>query len=182
MVPSSISFFGWLDGEKRKLYKEFCQCEEGLAPLTEIQWGFWQPLQMSAAAFAKGLLDLEGELTPIMVKLLHCIWNVVEAHIVGLWVEMLLSGLNLQCWREFKELLLSEEKHYCSTRVASTHVCWIINYFENSMSDKNILEYSLFSFTKLGSLTKIFIENFNISANNVISVEVGLSRYYYGLY
>jgi hypothetical protein len=38
---------------------------------------------MSAAAFAKGLLDLEGELTPIMVKLLHCVWNVVEAQIAG---------------------------------------------------------------------------------------------------
>lgn len=91
--------------------------------MTEIQWGFWQPLQMSAAAFAKGLLDLEGELTPIMVKLLHCVWNVVEAHVAGVWVEMLLSGPNLQCWRELKELLLSEEKHYCRTSVASTHVC-----------------------------------------------------------
>ncbi|CAK9232006.1 unnamed protein product, partial [Sphagnum troendelagicum] len=40
-------------------------------------------VQMSAAAFAKGLLDLEGELTPIMVKLLHCVWNVVEAQIAG---------------------------------------------------------------------------------------------------
>jgi hypothetical protein len=97
---------------------------------------------MSAAAFAKGLLDLEGELTPIMVKLVHSIWNLVEAHIVGVSVEMLLSGPNLQCWRELKELLLSEEKYYCSTSVASTLVCWIIDYFENSMSDKNILEYS----------------------------------------
>jgi hypothetical protein len=54
------------------------------------------------------------------------------------------------------------------------------------MSYKNILEYSrrFFTFHLQNCVLwqENFIENFNISANNVISAEIALSRYYYGLY
>jgi hypothetical protein len=90
-------------GKKENCIKNFVYVRRAY-PFDRNSMGVLEPLQMSAAAFAKGLLDLEGELTPIMVELLHCIWNVVEGHIVGVWVEMLLSGLNWQCWRELNEL------------------------------------------------------------------------------
>jgi len=57
---------------------------------------------------------------------------------------------------------------YISTRATSTHVCWIINKFEESMLKKiNIPIDFLFSFTKIFSLN-FFLKN---STNNLSSVK-----------
>ncbi len=63
--------------------------------------------------------------------------------------------------------------YYRSTLAISTRVRRIINYFWNIHFNKwNILKYSLFSFTIFFDLEEIKIENFNISENNIISVEL----------
>lgn len=55
-----------------KLCEIFRFCSRTFRILSPRTWSFigvaFDLLQMSAAAFAKGLLDLEGQLTPILVS------------------------------------------------------------------------------------------------------------------
>ncbi len=62
---------------------------------------------------------------------------------------------------------------YCSTLAILTHVYWIIYLFWNIHFKKwNISKYLLFSFIIFFDLEEIIFENFNISENNIISVEL----------
>jgi hypothetical protein len=57
---------------------------------------------------------------------------------------------------------------------------YLIN-FEDSMSEKNswiVQKILYFSFTFFGSLKEVKIENFNISMNNIISVEAAKVLWY----
>jgi hypothetical protein len=55
---------------------------------------------------------------------------------------------------------------------------WIIN-FEIFISKRNILKYSLFSFTIFFDLEKINFQNFNISEYDIISVKLATVLGYY---
>ncbi len=62
---------------------------------------------------------------------------------------------------------------YCSTLAILTHVYWIIYLFWNNHFKKwNIFKYLVFSFIIFFDLEEIIFENFNISENNIISVEL----------
>ncbi len=62
---------------------------------------------------------------------------------------------------------------HSSTLVAFTHVCQIINKFQDFHFEKSsILENSVFPFTNFCYLKFIFFQNFSISENNIIHVKV----------
>lgn len=65
---------------------------------------------MSAAAFAKGLLDLEGPLTPILVGILVFNVTVVTISLVTLVFSCMLRSHLLarihQCWMDLKMQVL----------------------------------------------------------------------------
>ena len=88
---------------------------------------------MSAAAFAKGLLDLEGQLTPILVYpsfLLYC-WCLI-CNVIRCLLIMSLSFLLLKVSLVSKDSSMLDGLDTASTEMEAAKVCSMMSHFLNS--------------------------------------------------